>query len=132
MIGQKHMLHSFFRFAAVGVSFSLIYAVVTSALISVMQAPAFLTSVAVYLICIPLAFVAQRRFAFDRAQPMRGGVLVYGAVQIVALVAVSFVSSRFVQGVWAFDTVLYFVTAGAAAVVSFAISRFVIFKGQRG
>ena len=119
---------AFLRFLAVGGSFSLGYAVVTSALIRFADAPPLPTSVIVYLVCIPLAFLAQKKIAFRVDQTGRSAILIYGATQVASLAVVSTITSRFVTRVFIVDTLIFLVTAAAAAVVSYLICRFVIFK----
>jgi putative flippase GtrA len=124
----SNQVGAFLRFLTVGGSFSFGYAVVTAALIRFMDAPPFLTSVIVYLVCIPLAFLAQKNFAFRADQSRRSAVLIYAATQLGSLAVVSTITSRFVTRNFVLDTGLFLVTAGAAAVVSYLICRYIIFK----
>lgn len=119
---------AFPRFLAVGGSFSLGYAVVTSALIRFAAAPPLPTSVIVYLICIPLAFWAQKKIAFRADQTGRSAMFIYGATQVASLAVVSTITSRFVTRVFIYDTLIFLVTAAAAAVVSYLICRYIIFR----
>lgn len=121
-------LRAFARFLAVGGSFSLGYAIVTAGLIRFAGAPPLITSVIVYLLCIPLAFLAQRNFAFRSETSGHKAMLIYGATQVASLAVVSTITSRFVTKQFIFDTGLYLITAGVAAVASYLICRFVIFK----
>ena len=121
-------LPAFLRFIAIGGRFSFGYAIVTAGLIRFVDAPPLMTSIIVYLICIPLAFVAQRNFAFKAETSGRSAMLIYAATQVGSLVVVSTITSRFVTKTFVFDTGLYLVTAASAAVVSYLICRFVIFK----
>lgn len=125
-------LGAFMRFVIVGGSFSFGFAVVTAGLIRFANTPPLPTSVIVYLLCIPLAFRAQRAFAFRATQTDRSAMWVYGATQIASLAVVSAVTSRFVTRDFFYDTVLFLVTAGVAAVISYLICRFVIFKQGSG
>lgn len=127
---MPQQLQTFLRFLIVGGSFSLGYAVVTAALIRFAQAPPLPTSVIVYLICIPLAFWAQKKIAFRADQTGRSAMLIYGATQVASLAIVSTVTSRFVTRNFFFDTALFLVTAGIAAVASYLICRYIIFRPQ--
>ncbi len=127
---MPQQLQTFLRFLIVGGSFSLGYAVVTAALIRFAQAPPLPTSVIVYLICIPLAFWAQKKIAFRADQTGRSAMLIYGATQVASLAIVSTVTSRFVTRNFFFDTALFLVTAGIAAVASYLICRYIIFRSQ--
>ncbi len=121
---------AFVRFALVGGSFSLGYALITAALIRFAAAPPLPTSVVVYLLCIPTAFWAQRRIAFRADQQARGAIWIYTATQIGSLAVVSAITTRYVTKVFWLDTLLFLVTAGAAAVASFLICRYIIFRTQ--
>jgi len=125
-------LQAFARFLMVGGSFSLGYALVTAALIRFAQAPPLLTSVVVYLICIPLAFWAQKKIAFRAGQTGWSAMLIYGGTQVASLAVVSTVTSRFVTRNFFYDTALFLVTAGVAAVASFLICRYIIFRPPSG
>jgi len=123
---------AFLRFAIVGGSFSLGYAIVVAGLIRLADAPPLITSIIVYLICIPLAFRAQKKFAFRSDQTGRFAVVIYAAAQVASLAVVSTITSRFVTKNFFFDTGLFLATAGGAAVASYLICRFIIFKHSAG
>lgn len=120
------------RFAIVGGSFSLGYAIVVAALISFAAAPPLITSIIIYLICIPLAFFAQKKFAFRVGQTGRLAMFIYGATQLVSLALVSLITSRFVTMVFILDIGLFLIVAGSAAVASYLICRFLIFRPSAG
>ena len=123
---------AFLRFLIVGGSFSLGYALVTAGLIRFANAPPLITSVLVYLACIPAAFWAQKLLAFRANQTGRSAMLIYGATQVASLAVVSTVTSRFVTRNFVYDTALFLMTAGTAAVVSFLICRYIIFRVPSG
>ena len=124
-------LASFVRFLAVGGSFSLGYALLTTALINFAGAPPLPTSIIVYLVCIPLAYLAQRAYAFQGRQDGRNGVVIYAATQVACLAFVATIASRFVTYVFWIDTVIYLAAAGSAAVASYLICRFIIFRAPQ-
>ena len=110
------------RFLCVGGVFSVTYAVLTAVLVS-LGAPPFWTAFLLYGFAIPLAFLAQKRFTFRATTAQRHAFWVYLATQLFSFALVSGVTTRFVtQQIWA-DTAVYLVTAGAAAVLSFAVNR---------
>lgn len=119
---------AFLRFVLVGGGFALGYALLTAALISFAGAPALPSSIILYLLCIPLAFRAQKRFAFRATKTAQGAVWVYAATQIGSLVFVSTLTSRYVRQDFLWDSALYLGTAASAAVASFLICRFIIFR----
>lgn len=123
---------SFLRFLAVGGSFSLGYSVVTAALIRFAGAPPFATSVIIYLLCIPAAFWAQRKIAFRADQTGRGAMLIYAATQVGSLAIVSTVTTRLLTKNFVIDTLILLMTAGSAAVISYLICRFIIFRSPPG
>lgn len=121
----------FLRFLIVGGSFSAIFSVTTAALIWLANTPPFWTSVVVYLVCVPLAFCAQKRFAFEVSQTRKSAFWLYFATQLSSLALVSGVATRFVTKVFWFDTGLLLITSALAAVLSYLIGRFITFAPQR-
>lgn len=120
----------FVRFVLVGGSFSLGYAVVTAGLIRFAAAPPLPTSVVVYLLCIPAAFWAQRHIAFRADRQAKGALWIYTATQTGSLAVISAITTRFVTRVFWADTLLFVATAGVAAVASFLICRYILFRTQ--
>ncbi|WP_054005367.1 GtrA domain-containing protein [Cypionkella psychrotolerans] len=121
---------SLLRFLFVGGSFSLIYSFVTAGLIRFAATPAFATSVAVYILCIPLAFLSHKHFAFGAETTHKSAFVLYTLTQIASLSAVSFITTRLVSHRFWLDVGLFLITSASAAVASFVINRFVIFAGQ--
>ncbi len=121
---------TFLRFAMVGGGFSLGYALATAFLVGPLGAPAFATSVGLYALCIPLAYLAQKHFTFGKAQTHRGSFAIYAATQVAALAVVALITTRFVTRIYWVDTGLFLLTAGSAAVVSFGINRSLAFKSS--
>ena len=121
---------AFVRFLLVGASFSLGYAVITAGLIRFAAAPPLPTSVAVYLLCIPAAFWAQRHIAFRADRQAKGALWIYTATQTGSLAVISAITTRFVTRVFWADTLLFVATAGIAAVASFLICRYILFRTQ--
>ena len=128
LAGTHEDLSTFLRFVVVGAAFAVGYAIVTAILTGPLGAPVLLTSTVVYTLCIPAAFVLQRRFSFRVTKVRRSGFLVYAGTQMMCLVAVSLISTRYVTGDVLLDSCLYLATAGTAAVVSFLISRLFAFR----
>jgi putative flippase GtrA len=113
----------FIRFAAVGAGFSLGYALLTAFLVGPLSAPPFVTSVVLYALCIPLAYLAQKHFTFGQETTHKGSFAIYGATQVVSLAVVATLSTRFVTQVYWLDTGLFLTTAASAAIVSYGINR---------
>ncbi|MEO6298967.1 MAG: GtrA family protein [Paracoccaceae bacterium] len=121
---------SFFRFLVVGGTFSVIYSVTTAALIRVAAAPPFATSVVVYLLCIPWAFLAHKHFAFGARNTRKAAFPLYVLTQIVSLAAVAQVTTRFITHHFIIDVGILLLTSAIAAIASFLINRFVIFAAH--
>ena len=128
MTGLRAHVDAFIRFAAVGVTFSLIFAVVTATLIGYVGTPPTPTIVIVYLMCIPFAYWTQKSFAFRAETTGRSPMLIYAGTQLANLTIVSTITSQFVTRNVALDTALFFFISGAAAAISYLICRFFIFK----
>lgn len=118
----------FVRFAAVGGSFSLGYALLTAFLVGPLSAPPFVTSVVLYALCIPLAYLAQKHFTFGAAHSHGGSFAIYAATQVASLAVIATITTRFVSGVYWMDTGVFLATAALAAVASFGINRSFAFK----
>ena len=93
-------------------------------------APPLPTSFAVYLLCISAAFWAQRHIAFRADRQAKGALWIYTATQTGSLAVISAITTRFVTRVFWADTLLFVATAGMAAVASFLICRYVLFRTQ--
>lgn len=116
------------RFLFVGGGFAIGYSILSAVLVGPFAMPAFATSVLLYAICIPLAYFAQRRITF--ASKLKGpkSFVVYGATQLGSLALVATVTTRFVTETVLVDTLIFLLTAGAAAVVSFYVSDRIAFR----
>jgi putative flippase GtrA len=118
------------RFLLVGGSFALGYSLVMALLVGPVGLPAFATSVVLYVLCIPAAFLAQRKLTFARQEARRGGFLVYAGMQVASLALVASVTTRFVTQVFVVDTLLFLATAGAAALLSYFVSDRLAFRPE--
>jgi putative flippase GtrA len=119
----------FLRFLLVGGTFSLIYSVTTAALIRA-GTPPLATSVVVYACCIPLAYLSHKHLAFGVAAARKTAFPLYVLTQVASLTAVSLVTTRFITHRFALDTAILLLTSALAAVGSFLINRFLIFRAQ--
>lgn len=127
-ISGRDRAGKFVRFLVVGGGFSLGYSIVTAVLVGKADAPPFITSVVLYLICIPAAFAVQKRFTFRLDRAWRYGFLVYAGTQVTCLALVAAVTTRFVTQNVAIDTLIFLATAGSAAVLSFVASSLFAFR----
>lgn len=116
-------LGTLLRFLMIGGGFALGYAIVTSLLINQVGWPALPTSIVLYALCIPVAFWMQKRVAFRVERAAKGGFWVYLGTQLGSLSLVALITTRFVSGSFLIDTALFLVTAGLAALISFALNR---------
>lgn len=118
---------AFLRFLLVGGTFSLIFSATTAALIRFAGTPPFATSVIVYLLCIPAAFQAHKRFAFGVQTVRKAAFVLYVATQVCSLSLVAAITTRYVTQVFWQDTALLLVTSAVAAVLSYLIGRYITF-----
>jgi putative flippase GtrA len=125
---RTFMSGRFIRFAIVGGGFSLGYALLTAFLVGPLSAPPLVTSVTLYALCIPLAYLAQKHFTFGQETAHKGSFAIYALTQVVSLAVVATLTTRFVTQVYWMDTGLFLATAASAAVVSYAINRSFAFK----
>jgi putative flippase GtrA len=114
----------------VGGAFSLGYSLVTAGLVGPFGLPAFATSVILYVLCIPAAFLTQRKVTFAAQAPRRGGFLIYAAMQVTSLALVASVTTRFVTQVFVLDTLLFLATAGTAALISYIVNDRLAFRPE--
>jgi putative flippase GtrA len=121
---------SFLRFLIVGVGFSALYAVLAALATTHVPLPKALSSMTVWIICIPIVFWCHRRFTFPTRQPHRFGLWVYAATQGMGLAIVATASGLLARGDFWPDLIVHLLATGVAAVVSFLITRSVIFLPQ--
>lgn len=126
--GLRHHGGRALRFALVGGAFSLFYSVVSALLVGKAGMPPLPTSVVVYALCIPAAFAVQKSFTFRRAPTRRFGFVFYAGTQVASLALVAAVTTRFVSGEVALDTLLFLATSGLAALFSFAVTSVLSFR----
>lgn len=115
-------------FLLVGGGFATGYSALTAILIGTAGLPSFATSVGLYMLCVPLAFLAQRQFTFAARETGWRGFPVYAATQVGSLALVAAISTRFVTQVVYLDFLIFLVTAGSAALVSFLVCSLLAFR----
>lgn len=118
---------AFVRFLLVGGTFSAIFSATTAGMIRYADTPPLATSIIVYLLCIPAAFQAHKRFAFGVQNARRSAFLVYLATQVCSLALVAAVTTRFVTQMFWADTALFLATSAIAAVLSYLVGRYITF-----
>ena len=115
------------RFLIVGGGFSAFYAVTSAALVN-FGAPPLVTGIGLWIACIPLAFLLQKRWAFGARNLRRGAIVWYALTQVAAVSLISALTVRFVTEVWWRDTLVYAAIAGLTAVLTFVVGRFFTFR----
>ena len=115
------------RFLIVGGIFALIYACTTAALTVWFGFSALLTSIFVYLACIPLAYHTHRFFTFKDHVPRERGMFAYAGAQLLSLCVVSFIATYFVVSDFWIDSGIYLIAAGVMAAVSYTITKHLSF-----
>jgi putative flippase GtrA len=127
-LGMTDQTARLLRFLLVGGGFSLLYALVSAVLVGKLGTPPFQTSVILYALCIPAAFVVQKRYTFRVARTRQSGFFIYAGTQVACLALVATVTTRFVTGQMILDTAIFLATAALAALLSFAVSHLLAFR----
>ena len=112
----------FLRFVLVGALFSLGYALLSAGLIT-FGAPPFWTPLLLYSLAIPIAYTAQRKFAFRITTNRWKAFFVYLTTQLVSFAFVCGVTARFVTQTFWIDVIIYLFMATLAAVMSFVVNK---------
>jgi putative flippase GtrA len=119
------------RFLFVGGMSSFSYSVIITAIIQFTDLPIFLSGVVLYCLFIPVTFHAHKSFSFKAKMLKKGAFARYVALQVGCFALVSFVSSQHVDETFFLNTMLvYYITVVTAAVLSFAVGRYLIFDPQ--
>jgi putative flippase GtrA len=127
-VSRKYEIEMLLRFLCVGGGIALGYSLTVAALTSYAGAPVYVTAIALYAFCIPLAFVAQKRVTFRVRQTRTAGFPIYVATQVASLALVAWITTRVVTGAFLPDTLIFLGTAGSAALLSFFVSRSFAFR----
>ena len=131
-----------FRFLLVGglssLSYSLLFALplvymllaalLFALIINLTDWPVFLSSVILFCLFIPTTFQVHKRFTFLSRRIASTAFPSYAVMQLCCFSAVSAVSANLVTNVYLLDTALYLVTVGIAAMLTFLIGKYVIFR----
>jgi len=131
--GAGSPLGQFLRFGVVGGAAALLFVAVATLLRELGGLAYEAASLLSYLACIPVAFLAQRRFAFRSSVPLASGLVRYALVQALMAAITALVSGllgRLGAG-WPSWTV-FAVAAVVNAVCSFALMRWLVFRAPRG
>ena len=119
--------HTFVRFLIVGGAFAALYALTSAWIVSHTRlAPAWVSAL-IWLACIPAAYWCQRRFTFRPSEDRPAALLLYALTQGVSLAIVTVIAALFSTREMGWNTGVYLVGSGIAALTSFALNRFVVF-----
>lgn len=116
------------RFLLVGGAFAGAYSLGTALLVGPAGLPPLPTAIGLYALAIPAAFFVQMRVTFRLERTAAAGFPIYAATQLVSLALVTTITTRFVTRDVILDTGLFLASAGAAAVLSFFVSKTFAFK----
>jgi putative flippase GtrA len=116
------------RFLLVGGSSSLLYALISAAVLRWTGWPAFGTGLFVFCLFVPVTFRAHSRITFRAGSLRRGAFLRYAALQLGCFAAVSVLTTTLVTGVYLIDAGVYLVTVAASAVLTFVVGRIAVFR----
>jgi putative flippase GtrA len=132
MIPLRLRKSTLFRFLLVGGGMTAIYSVLAALATTHLPLPRALSSAGVWLLCIPLGFWSQRRFTFTDSSPRRHAIWLYAATQGMGIAIAAMASFLFARGAFWPDLVVHLGAAGLAALLTFLISRKVIFPQTPG
>lgn len=115
------------RFLLVGGSLAALYATLAALATSQLPLPKALSSAMVWVLCIPLGFRAHRHFTFTTRKPHRYGLWLYAATQGLGIGIAASVSYLLATGSFRHDLFVHLLASALAAVVSYVISRWIVF-----
>lgn len=115
------------RFLVVGASLAALYATLAALATSQLPLPKALSSGIVWVLCIPAGFWAHRRFTFTTRKPHRHGLWLYAATQGLGIGIAASVSALLATGSFRHDLFVHLLASALAAVVSYLISRWIVF-----
>jgi putative flippase GtrA len=121
-----------FRFLIVGGGLTTLYSVLAAFATTHLPLPRSLSAAGVWILCIPLGFWCQRRFTFTASAPRRHAIWLYAATQMVGICVAATASHLLARGAFWPDLVVHLGAAALAAVLSFIISRWIIFPAASG
>lgn len=119
------------RFLFVGGMSSFAYSVIIAAIVQFTELPNFLSGVVLYCLFIPVTFHAHKSLSFKAKTLKKGAFARYFALQVGCFSLVSFVSTRHVDETFFLNTMLlYYIMVVLAALLSFVVGRYLIFRPQ--
>lgn len=133
MIIRKLHDSTLLRFLAVGSGMAGLYSVSAALATTYLPLPRPVSSVGVWILCIPMGFWLQRRVTFADSTPHRHALLLYAAIQATGM-SIAAASSHFLaSGSFWPDLLVHLSAAVMAAIISFMVNRLVVFpKGPSG
>jgi putative flippase GtrA len=123
---------TFLRFLVVGSGMTALYSVLAALATTHLPLPRPLSAAGVWMLCIPLGFWCQRRFTFTASAQHRHAILLYTATQVLGICIASTASYLFARGSFWPDLAVHLGAAALAAILSFMISRWIIFPEGPG
>lgn len=118
---------TFLRFLFVGCFISLFYSVLAAFATSSLPLPTPVSAAAVWLLCIPLGYMSQRRFTFTASVPHRHALWLYAGTQVMGIGIAATASYLLARGSFWPDLTVHLGAAALAAILSFLINRWIIF-----
>jgi putative flippase GtrA len=120
--------YKFARFLLVGGSAALAYVAISTALVSIFPGRGRLIAVAVYLACIPIAFLGQRKVTFQSKGPRIWEFLKYAGLQAFAVTSSTFLVGRLITNDPTWNAAVFLCISGLATLISFAVCQFLVFR----
>lgn len=118
-------------YLSVGASAALTYVLLSSLLTHYGVTPA-VASVASYLICLPIGYLAQRTLTFKSDAPHRSALPRYMAAQLFGIVLAAILPDAMMARLDAPPPVAFAAVAGMIAVTNFLMLRFWAFSSRSG
>ncbi len=115
------------RFLIVGGSLAALYAVLAAFATTWLPLPKAVASGIVWVLCIPVGFMAHRRFTFPTRRPHRFAPWLYAATQLLGITITAGVSQILARGTFWPDLAVHLFAAGLAAIASYLVNRWIVF-----
>lgn len=128
---RSEKLRKLVMFLLVGGAAAGLYALVCTALVSLLPEWREAISIGVHTFMTPIAFFGQRRLTFRSANPPLGEFIRYAGLQIASITFSTWLLVRLVTNSPYLNVVVFLMIAGLAAIMSFFVCNTVIFNQGR-
>lgn len=116
------------RFILVGAGYAIAYSLIGAVLVSITDIAPLISSTLLYLLFIPMAFYTHKWFTFRSQKLARTAFFSYATVQFICFGLVNMVTTSYITNIYIIDMTIFFVTVAVSALLSFLVSRFIVFR----